>query len=246
MKTLIFTATVAAALAMGASAQANSFTNGDFSANTGVGQVDYNTTVTGWYVPGGGYSFLYQNGAADTTAANGQYGYNGLWGANNGGNNVIANSPSGSQYFIAQDGAFQQAPLNQDISGLTIGKTYTVGFNYGYAQQYGFSGDTLQNWAVSLGNSASQVTPTLTNPDHGFTGWFHDSFQFVANASTETLSFAAYGNLPVPPFAVLDGVTFSQETVGVPEPASWAMMLIGVTGLGAMVRRRRATGVVAA
>ena len=35
-------------------------------------------------------------------------------------------------------------------------------------------------------------------------------------------------------------------SVGVPEPSTWAMMLIGVTGLGAMMRRRRSALAVAA
>jgi len=146
-----FTALIAAAsaLALAASAHANSFTNGDFSSNGGNGQVGYNTTITSWYVPSGGYTFLYADGTADTGVTVGQYGNNDLWGLNNGGLDAITSPPDGAGQFIAQDGDFQVQPLDQDITGLTVGKTYTVGFDYAYAQQSGFNGDTIQYWAVS-------------------------------------------------------------------------------------------------
>ncbi len=241
MNRLIF---VAAALAIAStSVQANSFTNGDFAANGGPGQINVNTSATGWYVPGGGYTFIYKTGAADTCCTNGQYGNNELWGTNNGGLDAITAPPSGAAQFVAQDGDFQNAPINQDITGLTIGKTYTVGFDYAYAQQFGFTGDTVQDWCVNLGASAAQCTAKLTNPSHGFTGWFHQNFNFTATGAAETLSFLAYGDVPVPPFAVLGGVTFTPDAV--PEPATWALMLIGIGGMGAIARRRRSAALAA-
>ena len=219
-------------------ASANSFQNGDFATNTGNGQVSVTTTVAGWYIPAGGYSFLFANGTEDHGAgAVGQYGSLYLWTNNNGGNSAIGTPPSGAGQFIAIDGAFQQQPLNQDITGLHIGKTYTVGFDYGYSQQFAFDGDTIQRLDVSLGNSAVQSTPQLTNPNHNFTGWYHDSMSFVADSTSETLSFLAYGNLPVPPFALVAGVTFTPD--GVPEPSAWMMTILGVAALGAAARRRR-------
>ena len=96
-----------------------------------------------------------------------------------------------------------------------------------------------------------QQTPEGTNPSHGFTGWMSDTMSFVAQGSTETLSFLAYGNLPVPPFALLDGVTFTQETgggltPGVPEPSTWALMILGFGGLGFAGYRRARKQMVAA
>jgi hypothetical protein len=229
-----------AALMLGDPAAANSFTNGNFAMNGSPGQLGYNTTITGWYTlpPDSSYLFLFQSGTADTTGSNGEYGNLQLWGTNNGGLNVIPPPPGGGSYFVGEDGDFQTAPLDQDITGLTIGKTYTVSFDYAFAQQVGFNGDTLQNWCVDLGSSAEQCTPTDGNPSHGFTGWFDDSFSFVATSSDETLSFLAYGNLPVPPFALLADVTFTPDSV--PEPAPWTILAAGLGGLIFLARRRRA------
>jgi hypothetical protein len=93
-----------------------------------------------------------------------------------------------------------------------------------------------------LGDSPTQSTPVDSLPSHGFSGWSLDTMKFVADATSETLSFTAQGNLPVPPFALLDGVSVT----GVPEPTAWAMMIVGVAGIGALARRRRAASVAVA
>jgi hypothetical protein len=77
--------------------------------------------------------------------------------------------------------------------------------------------------------------------DFGNTGW--QSFSFTApSAGSYTLSLHVANDLDnaLSSGAVLDGVK-----AGVPEPATWAMMLIGLGGLGAMARNRRRAGVAA-
>jgi len=239
----IFALVVGATL-LASPALANTFTNGGFETLTnGAGQLSYNTAATGWSVPSGGYTFVYAPGTADTNnSAVGQYGHNPLWGPNNGSaNGLPATSPSGGN-FVAQDGAFQVQPLQQVITGLTVGKTYSVGFDYGFAQQYGFNGATVQNWSVSFAG-VTHTTDSFNLPDHGFSGWFHTSYDFVSTSATDTLSFLAFGNLPVPPFALLDGVTFTPDTV--PEPATWALFVGGFGAVGFAVRRRRSAAVAA-
>lgn len=235
-----------AALAIAPAAHANSFANGSFESNAGSGQVTFNTSATGWTVAAGGYTFLYAPGVADTASAPvGQYGQNPLWGPGNGSaNGLTAASPDGG-YFIAQDGDFQVQPIQQIITGLTLGKTYTVGFDYAFAQQFGFNGDTVQHWDVSLSGNPVQSTADFNLPSHGFSGWLHQNFSFVADGATDTLTFLAVGNVPVPPFALLDGVTFTPD-IAVPEPAVWTMMLAGFGGLGGLARRRRAAPAIAA
>ena len=248
MNKLVSAAVVALALTTGANAT-QFIQNGDFATNGGNGQFNFNTTAAHWYVPTGsndsGYAFLYQNGTADTSGAIGEYGNTQLWGAGNGGLNTIANPPSGAPAFVALDGDFQNKPLNQDISGLVVGGSYVVHFDYAYAQQSGFNGDTDQHLTVSLGGQSFD-TPTGTNPSHGFTGWYSTDLTFTATSANETLSFLAYGNLPVPPFALVTGVTLTGPAV--PEPSTWAMMLGGFGGLGlaARLRRRRTAAAVVA
>ena len=62
---------------------------------------------------------------------------------------------------------------------------------------------------------------------------------FVATASSETLSFLATGTggAALPPFALLDGVSIK----GVPEPSTWAMMVLRFSLLGYAGFRRRRT-----
>jgi hypothetical protein len=151
---------------------------------------------------------------------------------------TFAADPAGDAWIIGQDADYENQPIEQNITGLTIGKTYTVGFYYAYGQQQTFSGDTTQVWNVSLGDSAAQQTTQVVNPSHGFSGWYSASLSFVADATSETLKFAASGGPPVPPFALLSGVTFTPDAV--PEPAAWTMMILGVAGIGAVARRRRA------
>jgi hypothetical protein len=241
--TLIFIANatvLAAALDASGTAQAaipvTSLLNGGFETTTnGSGQLGYNTEASGWTTTG--YNFLFTPGSADTTGANGEYGNLQLWGPNNGSaNGLPPTSPDGGD-FIALDGDYQTEALTQTLTGLTVGKHYTVDFDYAFAQQQGFYGDTMQNLTVGFGADPTYTTPTYSLSSQGFSGWFNKSVTFVADGVTDTLSFLAYGDKPVPPFALLSDVTLAAPT---PEPASWALMIAGVAGIGISARRRRA------
>jgi hypothetical protein len=200
-------------LALAVSAKADLVVNGGFeSSSNGAGQMDVNTTVTGWSTSNG-YTFLYTPGSADTTGAPGQYGTLALWGPNNGSANGLPATSLAGGNFIAMDGDFQTAPVTQTINGLTGGQTYTVGFWWAGAQQSGFDGPTTDSLFVSLG-SQTQQTGTVNVADHGFSGWMYDSFTFTATGSSEPLSFLASSSPAVPPFVLLDGVTLNAT----PEP----------------------------
>lgn len=211
--------------------------NGSFEMNTGNGQVGFNTSVTGWTVDPGGYTFLFAPGTADTSGANGQYGNLALWGPGNGVNNGLpATSPDGG-YFIGADGAFQDLPIYQTLSGLTVGHTYNVSFYWAASQQEFFTGATQDGWTVSLG-SDTQDTGSASIPSQGFSGWQSASFNYVATSTSEVLSFLAHG-VPsgVPPFSLLDGVKLS-DTTSVPEPTALVSLFAGVVGFGVFARRR--------
>jgi hypothetical protein len=217
-------------LTFGIAAQAsNLVVNGGFESTTsGPGQLGFNTNATGWTTTG--YNFLFASGTADTTGSNGVYGNLQLWGPNNGSaNGLPASSPDGGN-FVAADGAFQVAPIQQTINGLTPGDQYTVSFWWAGAQQSGFTGATTEQWMVSLG-AQTQSTAILSNLSHGFTGWQQQSFTYTATSASEVLSFLAVGTpAGVPPFSLLDGVTLNAST---PEPGTLALLGSGlVAGVG--------------
>jgi len=229
------------AVAAPAFAATNLVTNGDFTTNGGNGQIGFNTSASGWSLTSPpGYTFIYnaQGGttsgtSADNSGATGQYGNVKLWGPGSGSSNGLTLSPDGGA-FIASDPAFQRSAIEQTISGLTVGKTYALSFDWAVGQQAGFTLPTDAGWDVSIG-STTFSTPDVSIPGKGFAGWFTPTHDFVATSTSELLSFAAFCNPAsrgcagtVPPFALLDSVSIT----GVPEPATWAMMILGFAGLG--------------
>jgi hypothetical protein len=226
---------------------ANLVTNGNFesvvgrttSFQAGV-RFAGNAALPGWDVDG--LTALYFPGQADTVGADTEYGTGDLklYGPNNGyANGLPATSPAGGNY-IAGDADFTsgslQAKLSQTITGLTPGKVYAVSFWWAAAQQLNFAGATTESWKVSLGNQQQQ-TAILNNPQAGFQAWRQTTFNFTAQNSSEVLQFLAHGTPGgQPPFSLLDGVSM---TAVVPEPASWAMLIMGFGLVGAVARRRQ-------
>jgi choice-of-anchor C domain-containing protein len=75
--------------------------------------------------------------------------------------------------------------------------------------------------------------------DTGFTkanmGWTLKSFSFFANSTTSTLTFLDTDTGPYGP--ALDNVSVT----AVPEPATWAMMILGFLGIGFVAYRRKSS-----
>lgn len=238
--TAFLTAVAAVAALASAPAHAtpvNLVTNGGFETLTnGAGQLGYNTVATGWTTTG--YNFVYAPNTADSTGATGSYGNVKLWGPGVGANNGFTNSPTGGN-FLAADGAYEVAPIYQTISGLVIGQTYNLTFNWAAAQQYNYSGSTTEQWAVSLGNQTIS-TAVYNDPNHGFSGWMSESFTYTATSTSEVLSFLSKGTPNgEPPFSLLDSVSL---TANVPEPSSVALFFGGLVLVGVASRFRRRQG----
>jgi hypothetical protein len=234
---LIATVAAGALFAGAANATTNLVTNGGFeTATKNNGQLAYNTTVLDWSVPKfASYAFIFAPGTADTTGSLGRLGLVKLWGPHDGSANGLSVSPNGGN-FIGSDPVYHNGPISQTIHGLHVGTTYELTFDWAGAQQLGYNGMTTEGWNVDFGGDTVS-TGTIANANHGFTGWKTANFYFTADKTTETLSFLAIGGprASLPPFALLDGVSLT----AVPEPATWAMMLVGFGGMGAAIRSRR-------
>ncbi len=162
-----------------------------------------------------------------------------LYGPGNGFANGFVDSPDGGN-FLASDGeASFSGAISQTISGLTPGHQYRLSFLWA-GNQY-LDGSTLpstspiaSSWSVSLGAQIF-ATPLVFYSSHGFTGWMTQSFTYTATSASEVLSFLAVGGPNgLPPVSLLDGVSLT----GVPELASWAMLVLGFAGLGFAGYRR--------
>jgi hypothetical protein len=88
---------------------------------------------------------------------------------------------------------------------------------------------------VATGNVSTSYTFDTTGATRTDMGWTPFTYNFVADGGTTTLSFTssiggAYG-------AALDAVSVSDA---VPEPATWALMILGFGAIGGAMRRRTA------
>ena len=241
-----FITCVAALLSASGAQSVELIVNGGFESTTLDSSAEFGTRyptqqVTGWTTSG--YNFVFKSGTADTTGASGEYGNLKLWGPGDGAaNGLPAASPTGGN-FIGADGAFNTLAINQTVTGLIAGEAATVSFYWAAAQQSGFTGATTEQWQVSLGTE-TQKTAIVSNVDHGFSGWVKQSFTFTPTSSSAVLSFLAIGTPSgVPPFALLDGVSLTQDAV--PEPATWALLVTGFGMVGFAARRRRPATVAA-
>jgi PEP-CTERM motif len=158
--------------------------------------------------------------------------------------NGFVNAP-GNQNFIGTDTDLGTAPITQSISGLTVGATYAISFVWAGAEEVtGAPSPTEADWQVTFGSS-TQSTTVRNVAAEGFASWINATLDFVATATTQTLSFlgqdpkdnptgAGAGNEPA--FALLANVQVAQ----VPEPTSMALLTVGALGVFGTARSRRA------
>lgn len=256
---------LAALLATPAFAGPNLITNGSFEYSSGTTQaapcqVGYNcsgvgSSIAGWTMdtsstyPAPGtppqpddYSWLpgYTFVMTSTNSADG-----------NAGNVTLYSSPGPEDglNFLAQDAIYHPDAIQQTVD-LVNGQPYDLTFYWATGQQTGFSGDTNDEWQVSLGGSVLDTTNQTFNPSHGSTGWveFNIPFTWTGATGPTVLSFLDICPGPAsacglgadtsngPPFSLLDNVSLTT----VPEPSTWAMLLLGFAALAYAGYRGRA------
>ena len=205
-------------LSMGSGAHAaNLVTNGSFEADAfnssggGYSLGLVGAAVTGWYIP----------------ASDGTY----PWGLQN--VNVYSAGPAAAGYqwlVLGEAGTGAQYTIQQTLSGLTPSATYTLSF--AIASELG----CCAHAEVSFLSGSSTATQTFNAPNSGsyWTRWDYNSMNFVASASSVTLQFKNVNPSSSDGYDLgLDDVSVS----AVPEPSTWAMLGLGLAGLGLMRRR---------
>lgn len=143
-------------------------------------------------------------------------------------------TPAANGTYMAVFNQGEQAPnavLSQSFATLA-GHTYHVTFDYGTNngnwQQINATVAAQDHSTLSSGNYAAPG-PTL----HGF------AFDFTAAGSLSTLTFADVStNWTFQTDGLLDNVVVA-DTHPVPEPASIALLTLGLAGIGALRRRQR-------
>jgi hypothetical protein len=175
--------------------------------------------------------------------------------------------PNGSTYASVINGTFPQGPWVPDSSTsrwitptdnaadsfdpsangtyeftetftLTAAQVATASFTGQFAAD-NFVDSISLNGASIYSNAVCNVSTCSNANNSDYESWtaFAANAGFVAGTNTltfEDINFAQNGGNP----AGLD-VQFLSESAGVPEPATWAMFLIGFGGIGFMMRNAR-------
>jgi hypothetical protein len=146
----------------------------------------------------------------------------------------FATPPDGAQdAFLQSTGGASSISL--DVSGLTIGDSYTLA--YYVTERPGYGDETV---------SVSSNEGSLGSFGPGSLAWVQvTGGSFTAIATTDVLTFSVPGVQGDNDIG-LDEVTLNGLGGGggalpdaTPEPATWSLMLIGVGGLGSVLRSRR-------
>jgi choice-of-anchor C domain-containing protein len=217
MKTIALAGALLAAtvLAGSASAATNLISNGGFNNGGTVGE------------PGGGFQTLGVGSGALTD-----------WSIDAGTIDWIKGywqSSDGDGYSVDLNGN-SPATISQTISTVA-GKSYTLTFDMS-GNPDNFRGDTRIAVLGANGNMIGGAFYNLTGANSKANMlWAARTFSFIADGASTTISFASgnggdnccYG-------AAIDNV----GVTGVPEPAAWALMILGFGAAGATLRRRRA------
>jgi Protein of unknown function (DUF642)/PEP-CTERM motif len=218
---LAFAIFAVAATIFSVEARANLLVNGGFDDTTGF--VDQgndtmtlapgSTTMTGWTVITNSAAWIGPNNPFGVTGS------------------------TGSGYFLDLQGYSDSAPYAGVQQSLSTCATcgYQLTFYLGSD-----SGDGIQD---SMTVTAAGQSQTFTSTNNGTQRnlWQQETFNFLATGPSTTISLAG-NTVPNGIYIGLDTVDLEQTSgpvSSVPEPSTWAMMILGFAGVGFMAYRRK-------
>jgi hypothetical protein len=121
-------------------------------------------------------------------------------------------------------GPFGSSAWSQTLTGLTIGQVYVVSFKMAAEGE-----SPTQQLIAAITSGSLTPSETFTSPVTNtlfWQDWGSESYKFVPNATSATLQFSVLNQQ----WDVgLDSVSVSSA---VPEPSTWAMMILGFAGIG--------------
>jgi choice-of-anchor C domain-containing protein len=196
-------------------AEASLITNGSFESGIDPGSFQMlntgdSTSLTGWTIGSGNIDYI------------GSY-----WKASDQNRSLDLNGLVPGSIF-------------QTFNGLVAGQSYIVTFDLA-----GNPAGGPQPKYITASTNETTFNASFDSSSHspGSMGWTSESFTFVASGTSDTLTFASAtilvsgnGDFPTAFGPALDNVSVTP----VPEPSTWAMMIVGFMGIGFMAYRRKA------